>query len=285
MARAQRVALLVLGGLGLWYALGEAGGLATVAGAPAAGRVVPLPQQGAAASHLAVAVAAACRGGSAPAGPASVGAAGRGRRRRGARRPGRWRRCSERLAGARGLDRGRPGVLAARRRGGDPGRRGGRGARRGVRRPRPRRPARAAGTRARRRRSWPRWPWPISRARGRGSTRRSRRRSSTAAGDGGTAARGARGGARLLLRARPQPGLPGASSARGGPGLTLAGTYLNRQILAPYSNVAGSGGDAGGDGPDRRSCRGRASWARRTTSPGPWAGSSPGCATPRCPGC
>ena len=58
MARAQRLALLVLGGLGLWYALGEAGGLATlVARVPAAasfrfpGKAVLLP-------YLAVAVGA-----------------------------------------------------------------------------------------------------------------------------------------------------------------------------------------------------------------------------------
>jgi hypothetical protein len=59
MARAQRVALLMLGGLGLWYALGEAGGLATVvARLPVAGSF-RFPGKAMLLPYLAVVVAAA----------------------------------------------------------------------------------------------------------------------------------------------------------------------------------------------------------------------------------
>ncbi len=59
MARAQRLVLLVLGGVGLWYALGEAGGLATVVARLPLAASFRFPGKAMLLPYLAVAVAAA----------------------------------------------------------------------------------------------------------------------------------------------------------------------------------------------------------------------------------
>ena len=232
------MALFGLAALGLWYALGERGGLAPRAGAPAARRLAALPVQGPA--------------------PAAPGRR-RGRRLRGRPPPGRDAgvgRCwPARPTGAAAacvvvaaLLKAGPASLVAwtgvsssfwpHAGGGGAGRHGGRPRARGrVRRGGARRAARAALARDRGRPRGDRWRSPISPAPGRASTGRCTPRSSIPCRRCRPCRCGTpRGAASSPTGSTTAP--PFATSWGGGDASsTLAGFFLHRQLLGPYTNM------------------------------------------------
>ena len=251
LPRRTRLVVLGLAVLGLWYALGERGGLASLVARLPLASSFRFPAKALLLPHFAVALASgfgvdrlrvasrpwAPFAGS-PGGRRGRGGAGGGRRVEGrARRPRGVVRCPRVLLAAAGRGRAaRRGARAAGR-GGRSGRGLGRAPRNGPAGSghRPGGGPRRGRPRARGLRAQPAGAPVVLRS---------------ASGDGSPASARPRGRPRVLLRARPQPGVPGVPGARR-PGADPRRPLPAPSDARPLHEHAGRPSRAGGDGSHR----------------------------------